>query len=465
MFTYKTNNYSNYKVRVFYCKNMLYLFIERGLIMYEFLELKEKDFEKFAKKHEQITFHQTKEWADLKAFNGWKGYYVGLKKDNKLVAAALLLSKKIPSVKKYMFYSPRGFLIDYKDKELLKEFTDQIKKWSKDKKAIFIKIDPFVPYKEHDNDGQLVENGFDNSVVVENLKSLGYKHFGFNLMQDTLQPRWMHVIDTDRSLDDIMKDMESKTRQILRKNEKCGIITHDITRDELPVFKEIMQHTSDRREFVDRPLSYYERMWDSLYDAGILKIKIAEIDFNLYEKNTREEQDELKVSLSDRIKKYENNELKMNEKKYESHNKQDEERIKQLDEQLKKIEGYKKEYGDKTTLGGILFLVYGNEVLSLYGGSEAKLMQFQSAYTLHFDGIKYACENGYKRYNFYGITGDFRESNPLYGLYLFKKSFGGNVVELIGEFDLIINKFWYRSYKIGFGTYHKIKNVKAKIKK
>ena len=226
-----------------------------------------------------------------------------------------------------------------------------------------------------------------------------------------------------------------------------------------------MQHTSDRREFVDRPMSYYERMWDTLYDSGILKIRIAEIDFDLYEKNTKEEQNEIKNSLEDRIKKYENNELKMNEKKYNSHNKQDEERIKQLDKQLEKIKEYKKEYGNNTTLGGILFLVYGNEVLSLYGGSEAKLMQFQSAYTLHFDGVKYACENGYKRYNFYGITGDFRESNPLYGLYLFKKSFGGNVVELIGEFDLVINKFWYRTYKITFGAYHKAKNISKKIKR
>ena len=149
----------------------------------------------------------------------------------------------------------------------------------------------------------------------------------------------------------------------------------------------------------------------------------------------------------------------MNQKKYEQRNKQDEESIERLNKQLDKIKKYKEEYGNKTLLGGILFLVYGDEVLSLYGGSLASLMQFQSAYTLHFDGIKYAVQNGYKRYNFYGITGDFREDNPLYGLYLFKKSFGGHVVELVGEFDLIISKFWYNTYKISFSLYHGIKNM------
>ena len=256
-------------------------------------KLTKKEFKTFADKNPEITFHQTEEWANLKKVNNWDAHYIGLEDDNKkIVAGALLLSKTLPIIKKKMFYSPRGFLIDYNNKELLKKFTEEIKKYAKTENAIFIKIDPFVEYQEHDNNGDIVKNGYNNKDAVENLKSLGYKFFGFNLMQDTLQPRWMHVIETkDRNLDDVMKDMESKTRQILRKNEKCGITTREITRDELPIFKDIMKHTSDRREFVDRPLSYYEAMWDALHDSGILKILIAEIDFNKYEKNTLEEKE------------------------------------------------------------------------------------------------------------------------------------------------------------------------------
>ena len=427
-------------------------------------KLTKKEFKTFADKNPEITFHQTEEWANLKKVNNWDAHYIGLEDDNKkIIAGALLLSKTLPIIKKKMFYSPRGFLIDYNDKDLLKKFTEEIKKYAKKENAIFIKIDPFVEYQEHDNNGDIVKNGYNNKDAVENLKSLGYKFFGFNLMQDTLQPRWMHVIETkDRTLDDVMKDMESKTRQILRKNEKCGITTREITRDELPIFKDIMKHTSDRREFVDRPLSYYEAMWDALHDSGILKILIAEIDFNKYEKNTLEEKEEIEKNLKDRIHKKEKNILKMNEKKYNSSNKQDEEAIKRLEKQLEKIKELKDEYGDKEILGGILFLIYGNEVLSLHGGSHAKLMQFQSAYTIHFEGVKMAVEGNYNRYNFYGITGDFRKENPLYGLYLFKKSFGGHVVELIGEYDLVVSKFWYTVYNLEFKTYHKLKNIKNK---
>lgn len=431
------------------------------------IKLNKKDFKNFADKHPQITFHQTEEWAILKKVNNWQAHYVGLENDNdEIVAGAMILSKTLPIIKKKMFYSPRGFLIDYNDKKLLETFTNELKKYIKKEQGIFVKIDPFVEYQEHDNDGNIVKDGYNNKSAVENLKQLGYKFFGFNLMQDTLQPRWMHVIETkNRTLNDVMKDMESKTRQILRKNERCGITTREITRDELPIFKDIMKHTSDRREFVDRPLSYYEAMWDNLHDSGILKILIAEIDFNIYEKNTIEEKEKAEKSLKERIYKKDKGILKMNEKKFNSSNKQDEETIKRLEKQLEKIKELKKEYGDKEILGGILFLIYGNEVLSLHGGSHAKLMQFQSAYTIHFEGVKMAVEGNYNRYNFYGITGDFRKENPLYGLYLFKKSFGGHVVELIGEYDLIISKFWYNTYNIAFNLYHKLKNIKSSLKK
>lgn len=427
------------------------------------VNLKKEEFKEFADQNSQITFHQTKEWAHLKKKNNWQEYYVGLKDNDTIKAAALLLAKEIPIIKKKIFYSPRGFLIDYHDFNLLKEFTEKLKTYIKKEKGIFVKIDPYVSYQERENDGSIKENGINNKDCVKNLTKLGYKHFGFNLMQDTLQPRWMHVIETEnKSLDDIMNDMESKTRQILRKNERCGITTREIKKEELPIFKNIMQHTSDRREFVDRPLSYYESMWDSLHDSGILKIIIAEIDFTKYEQNTTDELLTVKKELETRIYKKENNILKMNNKKYEQSNKSDEETITRLEKQLEKIKELQKEHGKKAILGGILFLIYGNEVLSLHGGSHANLMQFQSAYTVHFEGIKYAVENGYKKYNFYGITGDFRRENPLYGLYLFKKSFGGHVVELIGEFDYIISPFWYHTYNLAFKAYHALKNLKKK---
>ena len=47
---------------------------------------------------------------------------------------------------------------------------------------------------------------------------------------------------------------------------------------------------------------------------------------------------------------------------------------------------------------------------------------------------------GFKKINLNGISGDFNPRNEFYSLFSFKKGFNSNVVEYIGEFDLIVNK-------------------------
>ena len=428
----------------------------------ELVELAPKEFDKYAFKHPQGSFYQISNWGDVKKKNGWVSHFLGLKDGKKIVAASLILSKKTP-IKKDMFYAPRGFLIDYNDYDLLKEFTDKIKEYAKKKGAIFVKIDPYIIYQERDINGDIVEDGENNKIGFNNLIKLGYKHFGFNLMQDTLQPRWMFVTDTkNTTVEDLMKKMDPKTRQILHRNERLGIYTREIGYDEIPKFKEIMEHTGERREFIDRPLSYYQEMFEAMKDK--IKIILAELNIKELISKIEDEISLLRKDYDDRKYKHDNKVINMNENKYNS---KQESVLKDIEKLEKDLDHYKDLHkdGDILTLGGILFLLSGNEVLSLVGGSFDKYMEFKSAYTVHFAGVKYAIENNYERYNFYGIVGDFNPKNELYGLYTFKKSYSGYVVELIGEFDLVINKAMYKLYKTTFGVYHGVKNLKAKVHK
>lgn len=62
--------------------------------------------------------------------------------------------------------------------------------------------------------------------------------------------------------------------------------------------------------------------------------------------------------------------------------------------------------------------------------------------------IQEALKLGYKKYNFYGISGEFDEENENYGVYKFKRGFPGQVEELIGDFVLPTRKIWYQIYRI-----------------
>lgn len=427
----------------------------------ELVKLTEKEFKTFADKHEQVTFHQTKEWSHLKAKNGWTGHFVGLKDNKKIIAAALLLAKNVPIVKKKMFYSPRGFLIDYNNKDVLETFTKEIKEYAKKEGAIFVKIDPYIPYQEHNNAGDIVEDGFNNNNIVENLKNLGYKHTGFTKMNENLQPRWMFVTNVKgKTFEEAKQDFDGKTKRILKKNAKTMISVRELEKEELPIFKDIMQSTSDRREFVDRPLSYYESMWNAFHDEKHLKIMVSELNIKDYLETLNQD---LETVIKEIKEREERKTADVNEQKFQAKQKESKEKQEKLENQIKEMSELKEKHGNKIILGGMLFLLYGNEIVYLMGGSYKEFLHFQSAYSIHEYMIKYTIENNYENYNFYGITGIFDESNPLYGIYFSKKGFGGNVVELIGEFDLIISKFWYTTYNIAFGTYHTLKNLKKKI--
>lgn len=422
----------------------------------EFSILNEKEFETIALKLPCSNFHQTVKWGKLKEKNGWIPHFLGVRKNKKIVAATLLLEKKI--FKRFsIFYAPRGYLIDFKEKEILKFFTEEIRKFAKAKSGIFVKIDPYLIYKERDIDGKIIPNGIDNSDAVENLKALGYIHTGFNLKHENMQPRWAFALNLEeKSKEEILANMESKTRQLIRKNERCNIEIREIDEEELAIFKDIMNHTSERRNFIDRPFEYYKNMLEILQDNA--KIYIAELNIeNLLEKTKKEVEDNKKIISEKEIEieqKNKNINIDKTKKKIEE--------LKTTNKKLsEKIIHYQKIIdtdGKRIILGGIIYMIYNKEILSLFGGCYDKYKEFLSFYTIHWEIIKYAIDHGYTKYNFYGISGDFEnKDDELYGLYDFKRGFGGNVEEYIGEFDLIINKFMYFMYKKSFAIYKKLK--------
>ncbi|MDP4094849.1 MAG: peptidoglycan bridge formation glycyltransferase FemA/FemB family protein, partial [Bacillota bacterium] len=58
-------------------------------------------------------------------------------------------------------------------------------------------------------------------------------------------------------------------------------------------------------------------------------------------------------------------------------------------------------------------------------------------YLLQWEMIKWSLESGCEIYDFRGVSGDLDESNPLYGLYKFKKGFNGKFTEFVGEMDYV----------------------------
>ena len=101
---------------------------------------------------------------------------VGLEnQEGTLVAGALVLIRFLPIIKRPFLYIPRGYVIDFDNKELLDVFTKAMHQYAKSKKAIFIKIDPDIKYVNRTVDGEKVEGAIENNELLQTL-TLGYRH-------------------------------------------------------------------------------------------------------------------------------------------------------------------------------------------------------------------------------------------------------------------------------------------------
>lgn len=422
----------------------------------KFVELNENEFSKWASNHPLTTFFQTMEWGRLKAKNGWHIHLVGIKENNNIIAASMLLSKSM--LVGQMFYTPRGLLIDYNDIKLLTYFTKELKKYVRKQGGIFLKIDPNIIYCPRDIDGKILEDSKCHDNIINNLIKLGYKHLGFNYeLGKTLQPRWNFVLNLDNKTEELLlKEMDQQTRWSINKTLKLPFEIRELNLDNIDEYKDIMQHTSERRDFIDRPLSYYKDMYEVLTPSNMMKLLVVELNVKEYIENLKNSLSmELvdKEMIEDKLKLTPNNGKLLNKLKVSN------ETITNLETKLEETRKWELSKRDKIVMAGALFIVYAGEITYLFSGAYKEYLNFNAQYRIQWEMIKYGLNNGYKRYNFGGISGHLDKDDSIYGIYAFKRGFNGNVEELIGEFDLIVNKLYYLIYTLSFKMYKILKKL------
>ncbi len=94
-------------------------------------------------------------------------------------------------------------------------------------------------------------------------------------------------------------------------------------------------------------------------------------------------------------------------------------------------------------ISATLAMITGDKVWYLYGASSNKKRNFMPNYLIQWAMIQWARDMGCSLYDFRGVSGDLDESNPLYGLYRFKKGFGGELTEFMGEWDQVYSPLFY----------------------
>lgn len=101
---------------------------------------------------------------------------------------------------------------------------------------------------------------------------------------------------------------------------------------------------------------------------------------------------------------------------------------------------------DGAIAAAAVILWCGERALYMYGASGDAARKSYAAYALQWHAMCAAIRRGSRRYDLGGVPSDPDASHPQYGLYLFKKGFGGTQRVFAGAYDVAPSRGRYRAW-------------------
>ncbi|MGB1287366.1 MAG: lipid II:glycine glycyltransferase FemX [Aggregatilineales bacterium] len=203
----------------------------------------------------------------------------------------------------------------------------------------------------------------------------------------TIQPPSTIMLNIADDDDAIMKRMNQGTRRKIRKSLKNDIYYTEASADDVQKFTQMMQTTGDRNDFGVHHPAYYEDAYRLLVPENAALI-LAE---------------------------YEND-----------------------------------------VLAGLFVTATGGTAQYLYGASSNIKRKLMASYGVQWQAIQWAKARGCTYYDMWGIPdesaeileAEFKDRNDgMWGVYGFKRGFGGEVVRSAGAWDFVYNRLIYAAYR------------------
>lgn len=396
--------------------------------------LKEEQFDSFSFEHPLHTMYQTSSYGNLMKKQGYNvNYYGFIDNSNNLIGATLIIDQNLFLSYKYA-YAPRGFLIDYSDKEIIKKITSKLKKFLARRKIVFLKIDPPVINNKRNKEGNIIASPHSNDIITY-LESLGYIYFGENKYFGTLKPRWNAILKVTGSSETMFNNLEKNIKNKIRKAQSRGVEIIQGNHNDIKLFYPFVAKKHYRN------LAYYENLANCY--GNNFELYFAKLNTEKYLKN-------IKIIYED--------ELEINKKLNESiQTKQGDNKImnKKLNSD-KLIAIYKKELltaselfekkPDGIIIGATSVVVQKYGVELLIEGQNPQFSLYYPTFLTKWHIIEKYSKMGAVYFDLNAITGYFADNNKFKGLNEMKLGYNAEVTEYIGEFDFIINKSIYKLY-------------------
>ena len=196
---------------------------------------------------------------------------------------------------------------------------------------------------------------------------------GYRRAVRTIQPRRTIVLDISPPEEDILMTMKSKTRYNIRLSERKGVTVREGSIADVETYHDLMEVTGERDEFGVHTLAYYRKALELFAPEDEVALLLAE--------------------------------------------------------------------HEGEPLAGLMVFAVGKKSWYIYGASSDRHRNLMPAYAVQWAAIRWARARGCTTYDLWGIPdadeetleAEFTErSDGLWGVYRFKRGFGGEVVRYTG---------------------------------
>ena len=327
---------------------------------------------------------QSWDWGQARQKMGIEVLRLGEFNKDQPINVFQLTFHKIPYTPFTIGYVPRSVI---PSENVLSVITEQ----GRIRKALFIKIEPYVIKSEIQNP----KSKSNPKSKVPNFKrpistSSNGSFANFNQFQQVstisphpLFPAWTQILDLTKSEDDLMKNMHPKTRYNIRLAGKKGVFVKEMTtREGFDIFSKLYFETCQRQGYRGHTLNYHKIIFETL------KNQISHLLIAFY-----------------------------NDK------------------------------GKITPLSAFELFTFNDVCYYPYGGSTTEYRNLMAANLLMWEAILFAKRNDCRNFDMWGsLPPDYDRDSPWGGFTRFKEGYGGQFVEFIGSYDLIVNPILYSLY-------------------
>ena len=381
-----------------------------------------KTHDDFVKQSPLCNLLQSSNWAKIK--DNCDSCITGVYQKDKLVASGLILIKHLP-LSFTMMYIPRGPIMDYENKELVKFYLKELKKWAKTKHCLFISFDPAIKLREFDLDHKDKPDDQKALSIINNLQDNKAIYKGKTLkIEETIQPRFhMGLYYTDDLNSHLPKSTIKSCKAAIKRHVNVKVADHS----EIEKFAKMIELTEKHKNVHLRNEEYFRKILDVYKEDATLYL--ADVNVNTYKK---ELEDSIQIA----------NDTLQNEKATNNAKNKALQTIKNSEKELIAINDLASKYPNDTIIAGGLMVGFGNTCEMLYAGRNDDFNSFRPQYYLYTKKIEHSFKQGYQYVNMGGIEGTLDD-----GLSKFKANFNPVIIEYVGEFDLPVMPLLYKLAK------------------